>query len=74
MTLDPGSRKAPGEVRTQHHGLRRTRHGLMGPVILITIGVIFLVSQFFPDWGVGKTWPVVLIATGLAKLFESALA
>lgn len=38
-----------------------------GPIILITIGVIFAFDRFtdFPYW---KTWPVLLIVIGLLRL------
>jgi membrane-bound ClpP family serine protease len=50
---------------------RAQRLGLTGPVLLIALGVMFLVGEFVPHWGVGKTWPVILIVIGLAKLIES---
>ena len=51
---------------------RAHRHGLTGPILLIALGSMFLVGQFVPAWGVGKTWPILLIVIGLAKLLESA--
>jgi len=53
---------------------RSRRLGLTAPILLITLGVLFLVGQFIPDWGVEKTWPVILIISGLSKLIESAWA
>ena len=49
----------------------RRPYSLMGPVILITLGVLFLVGQYFPAWGIGRTWPVLLVVIGLTKLFEA---
>lgn len=49
-----------------------SRHGLTGPVILVTIGVMFLVDEFVPGWGISKTWPVLLIVMGVLKLVDSA--
>jgi hypothetical protein len=46
-------------------------HGLMGPAVLITIGVLFLVQQTswrFPFW---QTWPVILLVVGAVKLGEA---
>ncbi len=38
---------------------------LIGPVALITAGVLFLLDEFTQyDWG--RTWPILLIAIGLA--------
>jgi cell wall-active antibiotic response 4TMS protein YvqF len=46
------------------------RASLMGPVILITIGLMFLLAQFVPGWGFGKTWPALLIVIGVIKLLD----
>jgi len=45
--------------------------GLMGPAILITIGVLFLVQQSHWDYHFGKTWPVILLVIGAVKLAEA---
>lgn len=41
----------------------------MGPTIVITVGVLFLLAQlrggFFEFW---RTWPVILIVIGLINL------
>lgn len=43
---------------------------LMGPVVLIAIGTMFLLGQFAPGWGIGKTWPALLIVVGVIKLLD----
>jgi TM2 domain-containing membrane protein YozV len=44
--------------------------GLSGPVVLVTLGILFLIHSFDgPDFG--RTWPVLLLAIGLSKLLES---
>jgi hypothetical protein len=48
-------------------------HGLLGPVIIITIGVIFLLSEYTP-YGIGHLWPVILIVIGVFKLAESMVS
>jgi len=47
-------------------------HGYMGPAVLITIGVLFLLDQMgHVGWmGFGYTWPALLIVMGLIKLLE----
>lgn len=55
-------------------GPRRYAKGLVGPVILIALGVMFLLGQFVPGWGFGKTWPVLLVVIGVVKLFEATQA
>lgn len=46
--------------------------GLMGPVILITLGVLFLLPQFFHRVNFGDLWPIILIVIGVVKLLESS--
>jgi hypothetical protein len=51
----------------------RCRMGsLMGPVILITIGVLFLIGEFSNRVSFGELWPVILIAIGAVKLLEAS--
>jgi len=50
---------------------RCTMRGLMGPVVLITLGALFLLGKFGWGLGFGKLWPVLLIVIGLVKLMES---
>lgn len=42
---------------------------LMGPIILITIGVLFMLDEL-GHWGFDRTWPVILIVIGVVKIFE----
>jgi membrane-bound ClpP family serine protease len=53
---------------------RQGPRGLMWPVLLILLGSMFLLGQFVPGWGFGKTWPALLIVVGAIKLFESTQA
>lgn len=46
---------------------------LMAPIILITIGVLFLLDEL-GDWGFSRTWPIILIVIGAVKIFERFLA
>jgi hypothetical protein len=44
--------------------------GLVGPVVLVTVGVLSLIESFNgPGWH--RTWPVLLLAIGITKLLES---
>lgn len=56
---------------TQTTTAKPTSRGLMGPVILITIGVIFLIGEM--GWGLRfrDLWPVILIVIGAVKVFEA---
>ena len=43
---------------------------MLGPLLLIVIGVLFLLNNMVPAFKFGKMWPVILIVIGLAKVFE----
>jgi Domain of unknown function (DUF5668) len=47
-------------------------HGFMGPAVLITLGVLFLLDQMgHTHWmDFSFTWPALLIVIGLIKLLE----
>ena len=47
------------------------RVSLTGPMILITLGLMFLADQVVPGWGIGRTWPVLLVVVGVVRLLES---
>ena len=47
------------------------RRSLTGPVFLIVLGVILLVDQVVPGWGLWKTWPVLLVVIGVMKLLDA---
>lgn len=40
-----------------------------GPILLITLGLLFL-TDFFGPYPFYKTWPVLLIVVGAMKLLE----
>lgn len=45
--------------------------GLMGPVVLITLGVLFLLGEW-TRWDFARTWPILLIAIGVVKVLGSS--
>jgi len=51
------------------HCPRCAAHWLMGPAILITVGVLFLLEQLhvFPF---GRSFPILLIVIGLVKIAQ----
>jgi hypothetical protein len=42
---------------------------IRGPIMLIAVGLLFAADQF-TDYGIGRTWPILLILLGLLKLAE----
>jgi hypothetical protein len=44
---------------------------MTGPLILITLGVLFLLNNLYPGmFRFGRMWPVILIVIGLSKIAE----
>ena len=43
---------------------------LIGPAVLITIGAIFLITNFVRHFDFGDLWPLILIVVGVLKLIE----
>ena len=57
-----------GSNARSHDRAYRMR-GLVGPVVLITVGVLSLIESVNgPGWH--RTWPVLLLAIGITKLLE----
>jgi hypothetical protein len=40
------------------------KSGLIGGILLISVGLIFLANRFLPDIDFGDLWPLVLVVLG----------
>jgi len=49
----------------------RRQGGLMFPVLLMVLGIMFLLDHIVPGWGIHKTWPLLLIVIGVLKLVNT---
>jgi hypothetical protein len=45
--------------------------GLLGPVVLVTLGVLFLIGQLHLGYGFRQLWPVLLVVIGVVKLAQA---
>jgi len=44
---------------------------MLGPLLLIALGVLFLLNNMYPGvFRFGKMWPVILIIIGISKVIE----
>ena len=43
--------------------------GYIGPAMLVTLGVLFLIDQYSP-YSFHSTWPIILIVIGVIKLLQ----
>ena len=48
---------------------RCSTRGLMGPAVLVTLGLLFLLSNM-SDWQFERTWPILLIVIGAVKVLR----
>jgi hypothetical protein len=49
----------------------RRRRSILGPILLITIGVLFALDYIAGKWSFwSETWPVILVVIGIVKLAE----
>jgi cell wall-active antibiotic response 4TMS protein YvqF len=44
---------------------------LFGPIMIITVGVLFLIGQYSDRWSFGQLWPFLLIVAGILKVAEA---
>jgi len=44
--------------------------GMMGPAVLVTIGLLFLIQNFSDRLDFGNTWPLLLIVIGIVKVLQ----
>ncbi len=58
----PGSPEASG----------RNKGGLVGGLVLIVLGVLFLADNLFPQFNFSDYWPLILVAVGVGLLWKSA--
>jgi len=56
----------PPPTQTPH----RERTGLIGGLVLITLGLLFLADNFIPDVRFGDFWPLILIVIGAGMLWR----
>ncbi len=63
---EPASTPTPPPMQTP----RRERPGLIGGLVLITLGLLFLADNFIPDVRFGDFWPLILIVIGAGMLWR----
>lgn len=62
----------PKEAPIKHDsGERRHKGSLIGALVLITLGALFLADEFIPHINFGDLWPIILIVIGIGLLLNS---
>lgn len=65
---DPTGMPTPSAPEAPQH---RDKSSIMGGVILITLGLLFLLANLIPDLDFGDLWPILLIVIGGGLLWKS---
>ena len=69
-TQAPSTEWQQGWERHRHEG----RSGaIIGGLILVSLGAIFLLDEFVPGFEIGRLWPLILVAIGVALLVGAFL-
>lgn len=58
------------ESEEHSHKSEKNRR-ILGGIIVIAIGLIFLLNSLFPWVGWGRLWPVILIAVGITIMIQA---
>lgn len=58
------------EEEEPYHKSEKNRR-ILGGIIVIVIGIIFLLNGFFPWVGWGKLWPLILVAIGITMMIQA---
>jgi len=56
------------EPETEQKKSMASKGSLIGGIILLTLGTLFLIDEFIPHWDFGRLWPVILIVIGFALI------
>ena len=60
----------PDEIKTPCTCPNCRVRGLMGPVMLITVGALFLIRQY-SRFSIGDLWPILLIVAGIVLVAQA---
>ena len=58
------------QIPEQEKNQNKTRRGLIGGLVLITLGLLFLVDEFIPCLDFGDLWPFLLVVIGVGLLIN----
>lgn len=74
MTTPMNPQPSPAPPQPQQPGKPQEaprRGGLVGGLVLLVIGALFLAQNFLPDFQFGDWWPLILIAIGAGMLYKA---
>lgn len=68
---NPGNNPGNPQDPYNHKRYNRTRGNLIGGLVLITLGALFLADEFIPHISFSDLWPIILVVIGIGLLINS---
>ncbi len=68
---DPFSSQDPFKAPEPPNSNAKSKGSLIGGLVLITLGALFLANQLIPNIDFGDLWPVILVVIGGGLLFNA---
>jgi phage shock protein PspC (stress-responsive transcriptional regulator) len=72
--IDPQQSTVPPQPQPPQPPRPEYRHGhgsIVGGLVLLVIGFLFLAENFLPDFHFGDWWPLILVAIGVGMLYRA---
>ena len=74
MTTSPNPQQANVPPQPQQPPKPEEAHrrgGIVGGLVLLVLGLLFLGQNFLPDFNFGDWWPLILVAIGAGLLYKA---
>ncbi len=77
IIFQPTTQTAQGESNMEqknmnyNYGSRRHRGSIVGGIVLVVLGGLFLADNYLPHFSFSDTWPLILVAIGIGLIFNS---
>ena len=68
----PEEPRTDEEIKEETEEVHASRVRRNTGILIIIVGIILLIDQFFPNWDLFKLWPLVLILAGIYLLKEAS--
>ena len=72
--IDPQQSNVPPQPQPLQPPMPNHRHShgsIVGGLVLLVIGFLFLAENFLPDFHFGDWWPLILVAIGVGMLYRA---
>ena len=72
--IDPQQSTVPPQPQPPQPPMHEHRHGhgnIVGGLVLLVIGFLFLAENFLPEFHFGDWWPLILVAIGAGLLYRA---